>query len=313
MDPGNSKGRHWTVGYRDWDGLEWQNYCMSLLRVRYSNHTLQEVPDRHRGDLGLEAFTQDGTAFQCYAAKEPLDTNLLYENQRDKLTEDLGKLKKNDRDLRSLLGSVVISRYVFMVHRHESRKLVAHAQSKAVEVREWGLPFIGSVFSITIETDEHYSSERDQIWAIPNQLIDMRPVDVKAQTEWGAQHAGLLDDARRKLSSIGLQGGALDLYLEKLLEQFLRGQNALDTLRSKYPDSWEMVVRAQSGMENTLTLEYPPGSTSAPGDVKTIVEDLAKEIRSSAPSVSEQIARALAWATVADWILRCPLDFEEPA
>ena len=122
---------------REWEGRDWQEYCMKLLRARYSDHTLQEIPDAHSGDLGLEAFTHDGVVFQCYAVQEPLTTKLRYERQRDKLTEDLNKLKRNKDALVDLFGSVKIQRYVLMVPRTNSRSLVAHAQTKAAEVRGW--------------------------------------------------------------------------------------------------------------------------------------------------------------------------------
>ena len=94
------------MAYRIWEGREWQDYCLMLLHKRYADHSLQEVPDRHLGDLGIEAFSLDGCAFQCYAALEPLSTQNLYEAQRDKLTGDLNKLEKNKVELKKILGGL---------------------------------------------------------------------------------------------------------------------------------------------------------------------------------------------------------------
>jgi hypothetical protein len=301
------------MSFRDWDGTAWQDYCIELLRIRYSNHDLVEVPDRHNGDLGLEAFTHNGVAFQCYAAKEPLGVRDLYEHQRDKLTTDLGKLKKNKGDLSKLLQGVSVHRYVYLVHRNDSKELVTHAQTKASEVRQWELPFVRADFAITIETDDHYAAERDSLKAIPTHLVEPTPVDDETLLAWGSDNPGLLEEARRKIGTLGYKGGALDTYLDSLSYQFLLGENGLADLRAKFPTSWASVSQLKSDKERMLALEYPPGFTNSVMDVKAIAQDVAAELQRDIPTVSARLATTLAWSMVADWILRCPLDFEEPA
>lgn len=226
------------MAFREWYGNEWQDYCLQLLRARYASHELVEVPDRHKGDLGLEAFTHNGVAFQCYAAQEPVSTAELWEHQRDKLTTDLGKLKKNKIELGRLLGPVAIHAYVFMVHRHESRQLVAHAQTKSTEVRGWELSFVSPEFRITVETDESYNKERDLLCSIPEQLVDLRDVDESVIDGWRSSNVPLFGDARRKLVNLDLTGVRLESRLNALLDQYLVSENGMDSLRDRYPDSW---------------------------------------------------------------------------
>lgn len=287
---------------------------MRLLRMRYGRvHLLVEVPDRDRGDLGLEAFTHTGVAFQCYAAEDPLSVRDLYENQRDKLTRDLGKLRANHKALEKLFGPVKIRQYVLLVPENLSKELVAHASAKTSEVRKWELSFIAEDFTITIETDQHYQAERRELFALPDELISILPVADADREDWGEQNEPLLSDARRKLSAIGLTSNALDSYLEVLLEQYLTSTNALEELRRLIPENWEAVVRAQSRHENVLVLEYPAGSTKDALDVKTIAADVQNRLRAAVPSLTEDLARTFAWGAVADWIFRCPLEFEARA
>ncbi|WP_133053066.1 hypothetical protein [Mycolicibacter minnesotensis] len=269
------------------------------------------MPDRDRGDLGVEAFTHDGVAFQCYAAEEPLDVKELYEKQRSKLTSDLNKLNRATKrqELIALFNGVKIHTYVFMVPRHESKELVKHAQAKALEVRGWNLPFIADDFAITVETDENYDCERDQIWSIPRPLIDDRPIGGVEIAKWQEQNNPLFLDAERKLRDLGLVGESLSAALRTLLSGYLKGENMLTSLRSSFPDGWQAVERVKSMKEDLLALEYPPGAAETLGDVKLIAEELAKEICMAAPTVDQQSARALAWSAVADWVFRCPLDF----
>lgn len=297
---------------REWGGTEWQDFCIELLRIRYSNHDLVEVPDRHNGDLGLEAFTHDGVAFQCYAAQEPLSTNALYEHQRDKLTTDLGKLKRNQLKLGLMLNQVKVHRYVFLVHRHDSKDLVIHAQTKASEVRSWGLPFIRADFAITVETDGNYAHERDRMSSIPPQLVQTIPVDHQVLSVWGSENPGLLQDGRRKLGNIGMKGDPLETYLGQLSGMFLRGENGLADLRAKYPSAWSAVSRLKTDKESMLSLAYPPDSISSGVHVANVAKELTDEIVRDG-GVPHRLATEFAWCMVADWILRCPLDFQGSA
>ena len=67
-----------------WDGGEWQAYCRTLLAMKYGEN-VQFVPDRDRGDGGLEAYRlDDGVAYQCYAAQNAYDVAALTEAQKRK-------------------------------------------------------------------------------------------------------------------------------------------------------------------------------------------------------------------------------------
>jgi hypothetical protein len=298
------------VAYRIWEGREWQDYCLMLLHKRYADHSLQEVPDRHLGDLGIEAFALDGCAFQCYAALDPLSTQDLYEAQRDKLTADLNKLKKNKVELKKILGHLMIERYVFMVHRLDSRLLLEHAVNKAADVISWGLDFIDPAFTIVVVTDDHYPVERASIIAIPVPLVMTDPVPEESVTRWVDDNSSLLDDAARKFEKIGLTGEGLSSALDSLTYQFLEGENALQKLRERYPDHWTAAQGCRSRREKRLAREFPASSNTSMQVVTEVADALRDDIARDAPSISGAIAETIAWASVADWIMRCPLNFE---
>jgi hypothetical protein len=101
------------------DSHEWEEKCKQLLAIHYGDD-LQLIDASRSGDLGLEAFTQQSCrGFQCYAPLEPLSTQERYEKHRDKLTQDLGKLEKNQDALVIILGTTRLKRYVFMVPRFD--------------------------------------------------------------------------------------------------------------------------------------------------------------------------------------------------
>jgi hypothetical protein len=134
----------------NWSGDEWDEWCILRIREYYGADRVQVVPVKHRGDLGIEAFTDDGYAFQCYAVHEPLTVKGRYERQRAKLTTDLMKLVDQQDNFLKLLGNVKIRRYTFMVPFLDSNELVQHASIKAAECRELNLPHIHSDFQVVV-------------------------------------------------------------------------------------------------------------------------------------------------------------------
>ncbi|UCR89932.1 hypothetical protein [Mycetocola spongiae] len=296
----------------EWNGREWQDYCVLLLQKRYAMlnaHSLQLVPDRHQGDLGIEAFAHDGIAYQCYAAEEPLSVNERYEKQRGKLTADLGKLLSNQALLATMLGSISIHRYVFIVHRHDSRKLIAHAATKAAEVRGWGLSFISDEFSIVVETADDYAVERTAIHAIPAPLIQTPVIAGGVKDEWSAQNQDLRSTARRKLSKVTSSSSKRERVLESLTSQYLQGENTLDRLRAVVPEVHRGILSTKAHREDLLVLEYLTGQDTSQAKLAEIAKDFSVLLREDYPVLTEQIATTLAWSAVADWLMRCPLDF----
>lgn len=299
---------------RSWNGRDWQDYCVMLLQKRYvaSNpHGLQLVPNRHKGDLGLEAFSLDGVAYQCYAAEEPLAVDACYEKQRDKLTTDLGKLRSKQQDMGQLLGSVVLHRYVFLVHRHDSRLLVRHASTKSTEVAAWGLPFIDPGFQIVVETDEAYAAEREALHAVPLPLVEPADISDEDRTAWAEGHQDLRDTASSKLQKVQISPGTIDGVIESLTNQYLKGENTLERLRSISPEVHRGIIAARAQREELLALEYPPGLNDSQAKLAEIANEFAKSLRSDFPILNDLTAKMLAWSAVADWLMRCPLDFEK--
>jgi len=282
-----------------------------LLQKRYSvvnPHALQLVPDAHSGDLGLEAFSHDGHAYQCYAAQEPLSTKDRFKKQRDKLTRDLNKLKNKSSDVQALLGQVVIEKYVFLVHRHDSKNLITHANTKAKEVASWGLPFISQDFYIVVETLDNYAVEQQSLHVVPVPLIEASPVEEESAAAWAEENASLMDTASAKLERIISSVPTRELVLSSLLTQYLEGDNSLEKLKATSPDAYQAVLRSRSHKESLLILEHPPTESNVHTDLSKIADELAANLATDA-NLDRSIAEKLAWAAVADWLMRCPLDF----
>src|SRR2546430_2916401 len=88
---------------------EWQELVVQLLYLRYPIGQFQPIPDRDRGDCGLEGFSRDGVGYQCYAVEEPVTTAELSKKQKKKITNDLLKLVRYSDHLPGLLNPTILS------------------------------------------------------------------------------------------------------------------------------------------------------------------------------------------------------------
>ena len=92
-------------------GDDFEAFAWSLLQRRYPPERLRYFPAEMGGDRGLEGFSTDGIAYQCYADKDSLNLRARTDKQRAKLNRDTLKLKNNKDDLLELLDGVIFEYY----------------------------------------------------------------------------------------------------------------------------------------------------------------------------------------------------------
>ncbi|MGC4798434.1 hypothetical protein ACLQ3H_30535 [Micromonospora saelicesensis] len=295
-----------------WDPNEWEKWCLQLLRLAYGAHQLQEMPARHGGDLGIEAFTYSGHAFQCYAAEEPASVADRYENQRDKLTRDMKKLMTKSKDFEKLLGATKISCYFFLVPYFDSKELVLHAQQKAAEYRAAGLSFVDAEFRVRVVTDDAFHDARNMLLGRPRELISIPPVTDDGIQEWMAENTEMRGTVDRKLSNLFPSINQRHRYISELISHYVESENYLQKLRERYPDQWEDASRTMARTEKRLNIEYLfSGEPQTAQLITKIVRDLERRLREGLPILDKEAATTLAWGAIGDWLIRCPLDFEE--
>ena len=89
---------------RDWDAGEWQGYARRLVQRRHGAVNVQSVPDEVQGDCGVEFYTLDGTAYQCYAPEKTSSVKAAASGMKAKAGRDLGKLAKYRDKLGQIFG-----------------------------------------------------------------------------------------------------------------------------------------------------------------------------------------------------------------
>ena len=292
---------------------EWQERTILLLKRRYGATGFQEIPDRDRGDYGLEGFARDGSVYQCYSAEEPLSTNDLYAKQRNKITKDLSKFKDNKDDLIKIFGPTKISFWVLVVPRWESKDLLKHAEKKAEEIRNANLPYVADNFFIHIATEEYFAAERQLLLGLGLAKIQMYPDELETTTieDWSGENDGLvktLDYKIEKLNPSLDKNGKLQLR-DKFIGHYIEGQNVLEKLHSEYSDLYEAVKRLKTNRKKFLeTSSQIP--TGIPADTfNRALSEFKNELTDEVKGLSNNTIETLSYEAVSDWLLRCPLDF----
>lgn len=296
---------------------EWQGYCHQLARLRHGEHNYQEVPDHDRGDLGIESFSVDakGCVYQFYVA-EAADTAGRYEAQRRKITVDLKKLEKNGAELTKLLGDKRIKRWILVVPEYDSKRIVEHAATKTAEIRERGLSHIDNDdFRVLVQDDSAFAKERATLLAggvvtAPVAIQEILQEDVE---RWAVENASEVETLDEKLLRlIGHHPDAADQQAKlrrEFLDYHLFGENYAEQLRSLYPELYETFVKEKTGEEEDLTVRSLITASVPKEHLGSVREQYEQRLRDRVPGLDTSDVRRLSWSGVAEWMIRCPLDF----
>jgi hypothetical protein len=290
-------------------GADWQRFVLQLLALRHG-FNLIPVPDEHKGDFGLEAYSLDGCVYQCYHPQQILRTAELYEEQRDKITADLKKFVDNRKELSKLFGITRIEKWILIVPEHKSARLTQHCQQKAKEIRELKDPllYVADNFEVMVVTDAHFPVESQTLLSsagVTIELDDGQTVSPETILDWVQSNNELIKTLDDKLDKIPSLSEATDKreVRDELLEMYILGSNALEDMKRKYPliyDKFEIVKRLRT---RSLKIESKLQDLTIPKTRK----DFAAELNDKVPGLGAATAELLAYAVIAEWLMVCPL------
>lgn len=300
-------------GSRQWTPGEWETFVHTLLSLRYGHTEYQRVPATHGGDCGIEGFSMDGAAYQCYAAQGYTSVKNLFEKQRDKMTEDVRKFVDNRSRLLALFGPLMMRRWMLVVPEHTSEQLVAHAARKTEEVLLAAPPYITADFRVGVITDEYFQAER--LALVSNgAFVAVDPISVGGAELSAFQEAvtssSLLTTLDNKLSRVPAyaEPSRKKALILHLTHGYLRGQAVLTQLHDNYPEIHRKVVMFKQRKEDALALLSAASVVRSEERLERHLNELATQIIEEVPSVTPMVHDLVA-ECVADWLMRCPLEF----
>ena len=294
------------------DGNAWESYCQKLLRLKYSsNEGYQEIPARYGGDLGIEGFTQTGRAFQCYCPEGEPTSKELYEGQRDKVTRDISKLLKNETELKKILGPIIVKEWQFLTPSYESKELIAHCTNKSQEVRSSGKSHISKDFTILIRTESDFIPEHDILTSAGHRKIspDFAPISEEEVAEWKASNNEYFNTLEEKLGKIIPDNDKRNIHTIDMIKSYLLGQNILEDIRKDFPGHYEQIVNLKNATESSV--KFASALPNNPGEnLKKTLSEYQDNIESQLnKSIDRSTVMRLGQEAIADWLIRCPLDF----
>jgi hypothetical protein len=287
--------------------------------MRYPLGEYQVVPDGQSGDAGIEGFSLDGCVYQMYGPRNEQSFRSRHEAIRRKITDDTRKFVENGPKLRALLGALKVRRWILLVPAFDSREIVEHAAKRTQYVAAAGLDYVDvSDFRVMVVDEDAFAVERKALLnqGLGSVRIDAEEIGSDVVDAWTVNEANsklvqVLDAKLARLPT--LRNPALRLRVRRhYVSHLLHGQNVLEGLRS-YPDIWEAIRRLRSERERYL---YTSCITSpeAPGSIlRDAIDGFISDVHTCAPALNADTVNAVAHEVIADWLMRCPLDFPEPA
>jgi hypothetical protein len=297
-------------------GQDWQDWANKLLSCHYGPTEYQQIPDNDRGDAGLEGFTRTlGHAYQAYGCEEPTTVGDRYDKQRDKLTKDVAKFISNRPIFQRLFGTVRITRWALLVPHCDSKEIVSHATKKTAEVKAENLPYVADEFHVCVCQESDFPLARDQLINTANRTLEVvsEPSTPQEIADWAAANQGPSATLSQKLSRLPTlpNDQTRKAFQDQVLDWYLRGQEILDALR-QHPEVYARVQAVKSHREGYLAAGLVSGAP--PQDrLLQAINDLRTTLEQEVRQLHRLSSESLAYEAVADWLLRCPLDFPEVA
>jgi hypothetical protein len=180
------------------------------------------------------------------------------------------------------------------------------------ELRAEQLAFISPGIVPAICTGEDFATERQLLIRAGRDSIriDAEFVAESDAIDWVAANDSLVAQLYRKVLKI--RHGDADTAKElrdEFVRHYLDGQNTLAKLRAEFPEIFEAVDRIKKDKEHFLATESLTTSSLAPEHLKETLISLEADIAAKLHGLDRFTVKQLVQEAIADWLLRCPLDF----
>jgi hypothetical protein len=293
------------------DPDEWEDFCGKMLRYVFTAKNIWEVPDKDKGDLGLEFFTADGTIYQCYYPDLNIDMDTYKKKVQKKIRDDLKKLITKEKEIAALLGGIQIDQWVLLLPEMWSKDLIKYCNTKKKSILDADLSFINNAtFTVKIETPRSYPDGALFAQKIHGKIIDIpiEGVSEEAKAIWHEEHSRFAANIKRKSDAmLGENSGS---FKDRVVEKYIQIEKFLDHLRLEHPDVHTLVedsARAQlekMGDKATLELNFDQNF------IKGIIESNAEAFKKLSEYLSDTNKGSLPFGYVSKWLAECYMDFE---
>ncbi|HLP96944.1 MAG TPA: hypothetical protein VK149_00725 [Sideroxyarcus sp.] len=299
------------------DGDSWEALCQQVFKKKFADEGYHSIP-ASPGDFGLEGFTLlTGKGFQCYCPDKHYTQQELYENQRDKITKDLGKLRKNETELARRLGTTKLNHWYFVTPEINKNELLAHARAKEAEVRGWNLSILSQDFHVHLHDAEHYLVEINEILSAAGVALDFgtSPPALPALTEQPEVYEDNVlrkTQARLKAKQTSPKYNSLvNKISQQTLEDFLEADAGFRRIQETAPTLSFKLLRLINEFEKFVAESSATWEGTAE-ELTTMVRDRLTQriVNDLSPQFNETSASQVSRHMVARWLAICELDYD---
>ncbi|MCG7985465.1 MAG: hypothetical protein JAY90_22355 [Candidatus Thiodiazotropha lotti] len=302
--------------YGPFNGDTWEDLCQQIFKKKYGEEGYQEMA-ASPGDFGIEGFTKKtGLSFQCYCPDRQYTQKELYEKQRDKITYDLGKLKKYKDQIEARIGDIKICEWVFVTPEVNQNKILEHAQAKQEDVRKWGLSILSDDFTVLVRDGEFYATEIIHFQTVHGEKLVFDDISSTIPLYDDGQDLSEYENNIEHKNKIRCDYANTnnDTKLQKLnsltFDNWVGGEGLLKRIESTAPKIYYHISRVINQYESEvseLSLSWQGNAEELTGKVR---ETLSSRLKEELPDLSTADRRQISQHMVAKWIALCPLDFD---
>jgi len=305
------------TSFGTFDGDSWEALCQQVFKKKFAKEGYQPIP-ASPGDFGLEGFTMlTGLGFQCYCPDKHHTSQELYEAQRDKITRDLGKLKKNEAELQRRFGTTTLGDWYFVTPEINKNDLLAHARSKEEEVRSWNLSILKPDFRVHLHDADHYLIEINEIRSASGEALDFGTIPSALPTLTEPMEI-YEDNVLRKCKArlISKQTSTRYDFLvnqinQQTLESFLEADASFRRIQETAPTLYFKLARLINEFEKFVVETSATWDGTADQLTTTVRDKLTQRIvRDLSPQFDETSASQISRHMVARWLAICELDYD---
>lgn len=297
---------------RDWEAVEWQGQARRLVQRRHGAVNVQSVPDEVQGDCGIEFYTLDGTAYQCYAPEKHSAVQAAASAMKAKAGRDLGKLAKHRDKLVRIFGSTRIERWILLCPFLDDKDVVAYVRTKGAEVPALGLEFISERFEAVVQSLEDFEHESAALRALPLLIAPTAGLMTASllQTPGSDLETVLIDKLQRANPKDHAE--QIERKKQAFVNAHARRESVLAKMSLEQPELWERAMVCINSEEQRLE------ATGAAGEVPIAMlhnslDRIERILQNDVADVAQATIQEISTGTIADWLMRCPLDFPRSA
>lgn len=294
------------------DAKSWERYFKDIVKLHYRPCNYKDVPDKHTGDFGIECYTLSGHVFQCYLPEQNSDLAKLLDAQKSKIRRDIKKFTvDNVNDFAKLFGDLKISRWILATPYNQSAELAQYCSEKSIKVRAVGLSYVSDDFEIIVHTADDYPQEAKQLQKTIYQLtLSFDEVSEQKKLSWIDENIAFLKNLDLKIPKIEKNSSLYEQRRSFIVQKYLEYQNLFDLLRTDWADLYETIYRCVSHRQSNLEGRFLISNEAQPSVIiKEEIEQLRRDIHNEIKTLKSSDLEIIIWGVIADWLIRCPLDF----